>query len=235
MVWSDGRRRAAGVMRPRPPSSSNAPPRAPSQRAVLAPVAASSPGAVGDRGGARRGRLRRGRGSTPGPGGRLGGRLRSGLRRGGRRGRRTRYGRSGAGAPAGGAGFRRVGRRRRRGGGRGGRDDDRHRAGQALVGNDVEGQRRLGLTGLRVVGQLDPVADRRRVAHAGRGDGQRVARRRGRRWPGRRSAWPAGRGRRQWVRSPTMPPAVFAVGRVADEVVDLAVAVGCRPATTRRC
>src|SRR5687767_3364635 len=36
-------RRAAGVIRPRPPSSNSAPPSAPSQRALLGPVAASSP------------------------------------------------------------------------------------------------------------------------------------------------------------------------------------------------
>src|SRR5687767_1085336 len=39
MLW----RRAAGVIRPRPPKSSNAPPSAPSQRALVGPVAASSP------------------------------------------------------------------------------------------------------------------------------------------------------------------------------------------------
>src|SRR5207302_5068535 len=141
---------------------------------------------------------------------------------------------AGGGAPAGrgtrnGGRGRRPGGRgrrgsRRRGGGRRGRHGDRDRAGQALVGGDVEGQGRLGRPRVRVVGQLDPVADRRRVPHAGRGDGQRVARDGVERGLG---VAVLGRG---VVAGPVGvvgddPARHAAVGRVADGVVDLPVTV----------
>ncbi len=167
-------------MRPRPPSSSNAPPRAPSQRALLGPVAASSPevsvagAALGAAGfGAAAEAPRPGAGAAGFAAG-----FGAGLRR---RGgvvfapgrprwerpvrRRVLVGGRGGGAC------------RRRGGGRSGRDGDRT---PGRRGPGRERRRRPAGAWCRrvgVVGQLHPVADRRRVAHARRRNGQRVARR----------------------------------------------------------
>src|SRR5207248_3852381 len=112
----------------------------------------------------------------------------------------------------------------RRGGGRRGRHGDRDRAGQALVGGDVEGQRRLRRPRARVVGQLDPIADRRRVADAGVGDGQRVAH------DGVEGALGVALLGRGVVAGPVGvagddAAGRAAVGRVADVVVDLPVTV----------